>query len=417
MTRRTREKAQRGRSLVGERYTVDVGPVAHGGHCVARHEGRVVFVRHSLPGERVVAQVTEGDEGSKFLRADAVEILSGSADRVEPPCPFSGPGRCGGCDFQHVALPTQRELKAAVVREQLQRLAKIDVDVSVEAVPGDEQGLGWRTRVQFAVDRQGYAGLRKYRSREVVRVDHCPISHPELPAVTDRRWADAQTVEAIRSSTGEGLLIETTPREMYVEGPEVLHERAAGRVFEVTGSGFWQVHPGAAEALLEAVVSAVEPRPGEAAADLYSGVGLFSASLAERVGRSGRVVAVESDVTAVEDAARNLAGLPQVEVATGRVEQALREGVVGQRCDVVVLDPPRVGAKREVVEAVVSLDPRAVAYVACDPGALARDVAIFAENGYRLTSLRAFDIFPMTHHVECVALLVPAGAGKPDPHA
>ena len=402
---------------MGERYTVDVGPVAHGGHCVARHEGRVVFVRHTLPGERVVAQVTEGDEGSKFLRADAVEILSGSADRVEPPCPFSGPGRCGGCDFQHVALPTQRELKAAVVREQLQRLAKIDVDVSVEAVPGDEEGLGWRTRVQFAVDRQGYAGLRKYRSREVVRVDHCPISHPELPAVTDRRWADAQTVEAIRSSTGEGLLIETTPREMYVEGPEVLHERAAGRVFEVTGSGFWQVHPGAAEALLEAVVSAVDPRPGEAAADLYSGVGLFSASLAERVGRSGRVVAVESDVTAVEDAARNLAGLPQVEVATGRVEQALREGVVGQRCDVVVLDPPRVGAKREVVEAVVSLDPRAVAYVACDPGALARDVAIFAEHGYRLASLRAFDIFPMTHHVECVALLVPAGAGRPDPDA
>jgi tRNA/tmRNA/rRNA uracil-C5-methylase (TrmA/RlmC/RlmD family) len=417
MRRRTREKAPRGRSLVGERYTVDVGPVAHGGHCVARHEGRVVFVRHTLPGERVVAQVTEGDEGSKFLRADAVEVLEASGARVEPRCPFSGPGRCGGCDFQHVALPTQRGLKAAVVREQLQRLAKIDVDVSVEAVPGDEEGLGWRTRVQFAVDRQGYAGLRKYRSREVVRVDHCPISHPELPAVTDRRWADAQTVEAIRSSTGEGLLIETTPREMYVEGPEVLHERAAGRVFEVTGSGFWQVHPGAAEALLEAVVSAVDPRPGEAAADLYSGVGLFSASLAERVGRSGRVVAVESDVTAVEDAARNLADLPQVEVATGRVEQALREGVVGQRCDVVVLDPPRVGARREVVEAVVALDPRAVAYVACDPGALARDVAIFAEHGYRLASLRAFDIFPMTHHVECVALMVPAVAGRPDPHA
>ena len=398
MRRRTREKAPRGRSLVGERYTVDVGPVAHGGHCVARHEGRVVFVRHTLPGERVVAQVTEGDEGSKFLRADAVEVLEASGARVEPRCPFSGPGRCGGCDFQHVALPTQRELKAA------------DVDVSVEAVPGDEEGLGWRTRVQFAVDRQGNAGLRKYRSREVVRVDHCPISHPELPAVTDRRWADAQTVEAIRSSTGEGLLIETTPREMYVEGPEVLHERAAGRVFEVTGSGFWQVHPGAAEALLEAVVSAVDPRPGEAAADLYSGVGLFSASLAERVGRSGRVVAVESDVTAVEDAARNLADLPQVEVATGRVEQALREGVVGQRCDVVVLDPPRVGAKREVVEAVVALDLRAVAYVACDPGALARDVAI-----YRLASLRAFDPFPITHHVECFALLVLAGAGRPAP--
>jgi len=415
--RRTREKAPRGRSLVGERYTVEVGPVAHGGHCVARHEGRVVFVRHTLPGERVVAQVTEGDEGSKFLRADAVEVLAASDARVEPRCPFSGPGRCGGCDFQHVALPVQRELKAAVVREQLQRLAKIDVDVTVQAVPGDREGLAWRTRVQFAVDGQGYAGLRKYRSREVVRVDHCPISHPELPPVADRRWADAETVETIRSSTGEGLLIETTPREMYVEGPEVLHESVAGRVFEVTGSGFWQVHPGAAEALLEAVVSALDPKPGEVAVDLYSGVGLFSATLAERVGRAGRVVAVESDVTATEDAARNLAALPQVEVVTGRVEQALRRGSAGHRCDVVVLDPPRVGAKREVVEAVVALTPRAVAYVACDPGALARDVAIFAEHGYRLASLRAFDIFPMTHHVECVALLAPSGADRTDDEA
>jgi tRNA/tmRNA/rRNA uracil-C5-methylase (TrmA/RlmC/RlmD family) len=196
---------------------------------------------------------------------------------------------------------------------------------------------------------------------------------------------------------------------MYVEGSEVLHEKAAGRMFEVTGSGFWQVHPGAAEALLAAVVEGLDPQPGEAAADLYSGVGLFSATLAERVGPNGRVVAVESDAIAVADAARNLADLPQVEAVVDRVERALRRGTVGQQCDLVVLDPPRVGAKREVVEAVVALAPRAVAYVACDPGALARDVAIFAEHGYRLTSLRAFDIFPMTHHVECVAVLEPAG--------
>jgi tRNA/tmRNA/rRNA uracil-C5-methylase (TrmA/RlmC/RlmD family) len=402
---RPRERVPRGRSLVGQRYTVDIGPVAHGGHCVARHEGRVVFVRHTLPGERVVVQVTEGDEGSKFLRADAVEVLSASTDRVAPPCPFSGPDRCGGCDFQHVRLPAQREMKAAVVHEQLQRLAELDVDVLVEAVPGDHDGLGWRTRVQFAVGQDGRAGLRKYRSHELVHVDHCPISHPDLPPVTDRTWKGAEAVEAIRSSTGEQLLIELTKRDMYVEGPEVLHEVAAGRAFEVTGSGFWQVHPGAAEALLGEVMAGLDPQPGETAADLYSGVGLFTASLAERVGVTGRVVAVESDVTAVEDAARNLTDLPQVETVTARVEQALRRGAVGRHCDLVVLDPPRVGAKRDVVDGVAALTPRAVAYVACDPGALARDVAIFAEHGYRLASLRAFDIFPMTHHVECVALL------------
>ncbi|HSJ19932.1 MAG TPA: class I SAM-dependent RNA methyltransferase [Nocardioidaceae bacterium] len=405
---RGRARTPRGRSLVGERYTLDVGPVAHGGHCVARHEGRVVFVRHALPGERVVVRVTEGEERSRFLRADAVEVLTASPDRVEPRCPLSGPGRCGGCDFQHVRLSAQRDLKAAVVREQLQRLAGLDVEVTVEAVPGDDEGLGWRTRVQLAVDAEGHAGLRRHRSREVVRIDHCPISHPDLPRALSRTWPGAETVEAIRSSTGEQLLIEERRRDVYVEGTEVLHEEVAGRIFEVTGSGFWQVHPGAADALTSAVLSGLDPRPGERALDLYSGVGLFSAFLAERVGPEGTVVAVESDAVAVVDAARNLDDLPQVQAAVERVERALSGGLAGDGCDVVVLDPPRVGARREVVEAVVDLRPRAVAYVACDPGAFARDVAIFAEHGYRLGSLRAFDIFPMTHHVECVGVLLPA---------
>ncbi len=395
----------KGRSLVGERYTVDVGPVAHGGHFVARHEGRVVFVRHTLPGERVVVEVTEGDEGSKFLRGDAVEILTSSGDRVAPPCPFSGPGRCGGCDFQHVAVPAQRALKAAVVREQLQRLARIDVDVEVEAVPGDQDGLGWRTRVQFAVRRDGRPGLRRHRSNAVEHVDHCLIAHPDLPPVLDRVWPGAEGVEAIVSMTGERLRVETLPDMLRFDGPEVLHEEVAGRGFEVSGSGFWQVHPGAAGVLTQAVLDALRPAPGERALDLYSGVGLFSAFLAERVGPEGSVLAVESDPVAVSDAERNLADLPQVEAVVDRVERALRRGSVGERCDVVVLDPPRVGAKREVVEGVVALAPRTVAYVACDPGALARDVAIFAEHGYRLESLRAFDIFPMTSHVECVALM------------
>jgi tRNA/tmRNA/rRNA uracil-C5-methylase (TrmA/RlmC/RlmD family) len=275
-------------------------------------------------------------------------------------------------------------------------------------VPGDDEGLAWRTRVQLAVDTEGHAGLRRHRSREVVRIDHCPISHPGLPSALDRTWPGAEAVEVIRSSTGEQLLIEERRRDVYVEGPEVLHEEVAGRTFEVTGSGFWQVHPGAAEVLTAAVLSGIDPRPGERALDLYSGVGLFSAFLAGRVGPEGTVVAVESDEVAVADAARNLGDLPQVQPVVDRVERALRRGLAGDRCDVVVLDPPRVGARREVVEAVVALAPRAVAYVACDPGAFARDVAIFVEHGYRLASLRAFDIFPMTHHVECVGVLLPA---------
>ncbi|MGZ5418700.1 MAG: class I SAM-dependent RNA methyltransferase [Nocardioides sp.] len=390
---------------MGERYDVEVGPVAHGGHCVARHDGRVIFVRHTLPGERVTVRITDGDEESRFLRGDAVVVLEASPDRVAPPCPYSGPGLCGGCDFQHVDLAAQRGLKASVVREQLQRLAGLDVPVIVEAVPGDTAGLGWRTRLQFAVDPSGRAGLRKHHSHEIVPVDTCPIGHPGLPEVGTQSWPGASAVEAIVSAAGEQLRIVDERGRTSHDGPRIVHEHAAGRDWEVTGSAFWQVHPGAGDTLVDAVLTALAPRPGEHAADLYSGVGLFSAALADRVGESGRVVAVEGDRTAVADAERNLGDLPQVEHLVDRVDRALADGSLGGDIDLVVLDPPRTGAKRKVVNAVADLEPRAVAYVACDPAALARDVAIFAERGYRLSGLRAFDIFPMTHHVECVALL------------
>ena len=411
--RRPRRKAPaKGPDLAGRRFTVETGNIGHGGFVVARHEGVVVFVRHALPGERVVAEVTEGREGDRFLRADAVEVLDASPDRVPPPCPFAGPGRCGGCDFQHVALPAQRGLKAAVVAEQLRRLAGLDVDVTVEEVPGAVDGLGWRTRVQWAVAR-GTLGLRKHRSHDVVPVDRCRIAHPAIAdAPPSPDGVEHVTgVETIVASDGETLtLLTTRDGRTFADGPTVLHEQAAGRTFEVTGSGFWQVHPGAADTLVAAVLEGLDPRPGERAADLYSGVGLFSAALAERVGTGGHVVAVESDEAAVDDAQQNLSDLHQVAVLADRVDRALAADLVGPR-DLVVLDPPRNGARRDVVEGIVALAPRAVAYVACDPAALARDVAIFAEHGYALTSLRAFDLFPMTHHVECVAVLSRRRAG------
>jgi tRNA/tmRNA/rRNA uracil-C5-methylase (TrmA/RlmC/RlmD family) len=372
---------------------------------VARHEGVVIFVRHALPGERVVVEVTEGQEGDRFLRADAIEIVERSPHRVTPPCPYARPGLCGGCDFQHVSLGFQRRLKADVVSEQLQRLAGLSVDVVVEPVTGDAGGLDWRTRVQWAIAHDGTPGLRKHRSHDVVPIDLCRIAHPGLPPVTGSQWPDASSVEALVSSTGEQLrLVTTRDGATFADGPPALHEQALDRDWRVTGSGFWQVHPGAAEALVAAVLDGLDPQPGERAADLYSGVGLFSAALAGRVGTSGHVVAVESDQVAVEDAAANLADLPQVEPVADRVDRALRRGTVGP-VDLVVLDPPRTGAKRDVVSAIAEREPRAVAYVACDPAALARDVGIFAEHGYAMRSLRAFDLFPMTHHVECVAVL------------
>lgn len=386
-------------TVIGELVEVEVGPIAHGGHCVARLDGRVVFVRHSLPGERVRARITEGGETSRFLRADAVEVLVAAAGRVPSRCEYAGPGGCGGCDFQHVDLATQRALLGEVVSEQLRRLAGIERDVRVEA-PDDGDGLGWRTRVGFAVDEQGRTGLRRYRSHDVIAVDRCPIAHPSLPYVADQRW-QAQRVEAVTSSAGDAVVLADGET---VRGRRHVRERVAEREFRVTGSGFWQVHPRAAGCLTDAVLDLADVRPGERVADLYSGVGLFTAFLAQRVGGTGSVVSVESDAGAVRDARRNLHDLRQATIVSDRVESALRTGRVGE-VDLVVLDPPRTGAKARVVREIAARTPSRVVYVACDPAALARDVATFAEHGYRLDVLRALDLFPMTHHVECVALL------------
>jgi tRNA/tmRNA/rRNA uracil-C5-methylase (TrmA/RlmC/RlmD family) len=399
--------------VVGSSFVVRVGAVAHGGFCVARHEGRVIFVRHTLPGELVRVSVTEGKANSSYWRADAVEVVEPADGRVEPPCPWAGPGRCGGCDWQHVTLEVQRELKAAVVREQLARLAKLDVDVVVEEVPGDSAGLDWRTRVTYAVSDTGQAGLRQHRSHHVVPIDECRIAHPLVRDVplSGNRWPGGSTVDVSASpATGDCLVLVDGKRDAsFSSTPQdesAVYEEVGGRSFRVTGGGFWQVHPGAAHVLRSAVLDALQPEAGDTAADLYGGAGLFADALAERVGPGGRVTLVESDRVAVADARHNLRDRDVVRIERGRVDHVLRRRGFLRRADLVVLDPPRSGAGRAVVDLVARLEPRRIAYVACDPAALARDLRFFAERGYALANLRAFDLFPMTHHIECVAMLV-----------
>ncbi|GAB3323417.1 TRAM domain-containing protein [Geodermatophilus aquaeductus] len=425
-------RPDRGGGWTGREFEVTVGPVAHGGHCVARHEGRVVFVRHALPGERVVVRVTE-DRQPGYCRADAVEVLEASPDRVERPCPYSGPGRCGGCDWQHVSWEGQRRLKADVVREQLTRLGGLDdgdpllTGLDVEPLPGGP--LRWRSRARFAVDRTGAPGLRRHRSHDVVLLDDCPITvEPAAQAVLARRWPGAGAVDVAVDSAGTVTTtrldrrgVPTSTRVLRA-GEDVPGEadgragrRAAGRDWEVEGTGFWQVHDSAADALVAAVAGAAAVRPGESVLDLYAGAGLFGGALAPAVGESGRVVCVESDAEACAAAEANLAGLPQAEVWQGEVDAEGLTGLLeelGGTPDVVVLDPPRAGAGPAVSRVLAGTGARAVVYVACDPASLGRDVAAFAAAGYRLAALRAFDAFPMTAHVECVALLVPGDAGR-----
>lgn len=373
--------------------------VAHGGYVVGHADGKVLFVTGGLPGELVLAEVTE--TGSRFDRAKVVRVLEPSAGRVAPPCPVAD--RCGGCDWQHADQATQLALKGAVVAEQLERLAGIAWGGEVEAAPG---GLtGWRTRVRYAVDGAGRVGFRGRRSHEVVPLPDqgCLIAAPG-PSVAELGRV-AQVGRDLEVTVADDRTAVAVADGTRREAP--VRERVRGRTFEVEAGGFWQVHPHSAEILTGAVLDGLRPSVGERALDLYCGVGLFAGALVD----AGCVVlGAELSRGAVLLARRNV---PEATFVAGALERGHRD--LPDWADLVVLDPPRKGAGAGVVRAIVERRPRAVAYVACDPAALARDLATFAGMGYAATSIRAFDLFPMTHHVECVAILHPrpVGAGQP----
>jgi tRNA/tmRNA/rRNA uracil-C5-methylase (TrmA/RlmC/RlmD family) len=405
---------------------LEVGAIAAGGGCVARvPDGRVVFVRHCLPGERVRARITS--EASSFLRADAIEVLVPSPDRVEPACPHAGPGRCGGCDFQHVDLPAQRRLKEDLVAEQLSRLAGLDLRVEVEEVDGAPGGLGWRTRVAFAVGPEGEIGLHRHRSHDIEPIDHCPIATVGVNGadVSSVTWRGARQVEVFASPDGgvPVVLVETGKDRLdglpeidvgiawkgrTLRAPDHVDIDVAGNHFGVRAGVFWQVHPAAGPVLTQTVLDGLGAGPGDRIADLYAGAGLFTVALARVVGSSGTVVAVERSGPAVADLKRNTAGLRQVEIVRADVTPALVSRRLA-RPDLVVLDPARAGAGRAVLAALVGLDPppRRIAYVSCEPAPFARDLRVTLDAGWTLRSLRAFDLFPMTEHVELVGILEP----------
>ena len=405
---------------------VEVGPVAHGGHCVARHEGRVIFVRHALPGERVRVRLVQAGEKDRFWRGDAVEVLEASPDRVAAAWPEAGPGGVGGGELSHVALPAQRAWKGTVVAEQLARIAGLDRDVMVEAAPGDDErgGLGWRTRIDLVADDEGRAGMLGHRSHDVHALRSMPLATEGVAelarteGVFSRRWRPGSRLELVAPAGGAPglLLVDGVPGHLGVPDQRPNARRSVVETVEVGGreysyrvaaDGFWQVHREAPGLLASAVLDAVGDVDGGRVVDLFSGAGLFSAPLADAVGAAGRVVTVEGDERAVRDARRALHEASHVELHVGDVAQVLASGEHGASggADVVVLDPPRAGAGRRVLDAVVALAPRRVVHVACDPASLARDVGLLGEAGYVLSGLRAFDLFPMTHHVECVAVL------------
>jgi tRNA/tmRNA/rRNA uracil-C5-methylase (TrmA/RlmC/RlmD family) len=428
----SRPETNDGPYQVGQEIEVAIEDVAQGGSCVARPAGLpVIFVRHALPGERVLARVTEVT--AKFARADAVEVRQASKDRVQAPCEHARPGGCGGCDWQHASLPAQRALKAAVITQQLARLAGIEREVTVEPLPGESPapGLGWRTRVQFAVDRDGVAGLRGHRSHEIIEIGDCLIAHQGVRDldIPGDEWTGATMVEAVvggaqttenfavtvvegdgkpqgKGGRGARRGVPARAKRTLVEGRPFLAESAAGRIWQVSADGFWQVHPAAADTLASAVVEALAPQSGDTVLDLYCGAGLFAGAVAPLIGEDGAVTGVESDAAAVKNAKQNLSDCPQATFMKADVAQAAAAGDLPS-ARLVIADPPRSGLAREVIAYLTAEDAAAgrFAYVSCDPATLARDLALLIVGGWHLENLRAFDAFPMTHHVECVATL------------
>ncbi|HET9254162.1 MAG TPA: class I SAM-dependent RNA methyltransferase, partial [Pseudonocardiaceae bacterium] len=295
-------------------------------------------------------------------------------------------------------------LKAAVVAEQLRRIAGVDIPVTVRELPGGP--LGWRSRTRLAVDEMGHPGFRVHRSHAVLPVPACPLTAPgSLDPVLARRWGPGGDLEVVTDDAGQLHLAWLRPgrpaAQLRGTGRAVWH--AAGRRWELSAHGFWQVHPSAADALAALVGEWAAAPLGGTTWDLYGGVGLFASVLAAQVGPAGSVTVVEASRQAAADGAAALADLEQVSFVTGQVEHVLDR--LPAAPDVVVLDPPRRGVGREVAAAVVGAGPARIVHVACDPAALARDIAAYLKGSYRLLAIRALDAFPMTHHVECVAAL------------
>jgi len=386
----------------GDLVQVTIEKVAHGGHFIARHDGAVIFVRHAIPGENCTIQITS--TGSSFNRADVVSVEAPSEFRVEAPCSFANRNGCGGCDFQHISVEHQRTLKSDVIAEQFSRIAKMEMRIVVEEVG---ESTHWRTRAIATTDRNGKLGFYKSRSHSIAPVTDCIIcvEGMDFREIASRDLKGDVRVEISASNTGERTIALAPTRgeekARLTEGPAVLHENVLGRSLEVSQESFWQSHKKAPEVLTQVVLEFAQVKTGEHVLDLYGGVGLFSAAILEAVGPTGHVDLIEGSKVATADAARNFASLSNITIATGDVAKLLPRITAA---DVVVLDPPRDGAGKEAIAHIARLAPRAIVYVACDPAALARDTAYLADHSYLLVKVRAFDLFPMTHHIECVAL-------------
>jgi tRNA/tmRNA/rRNA uracil-C5-methylase (TrmA/RlmC/RlmD family) len=389
-----------------EHLTLTVGAPANGGSCVARHDGRVVFVRYALPGERVRVRVT-ADRGS-YWHAETIEVIEPSADRIASLCPIAGVDGAGCCDLAFVEPAAGRALKAEVVSNQLARLGNYQWDDAVAPV-STAGPTGWRTRIRLDVGADGRAGFHRYHSDELVADLNCGQLPAEMiDGLTDVAWPPGAHLHVVIDDDGQRHVARTVRHGRrnstdVVEGNYQGVQRAGRHSWQVPVTAFWQAHRDAARAYSDLVGEWACPDPGMTAWDLYGGAGVFAAVLGDAVGESGQVVSVDSSRAATRSARATLADLPQVNVITDSVRRALAAQRGG--ADVAVLDPPRGGAGREVIDLLAAAEVPRIIHIGCEAASFARDIGLYQHHGYAVDKISVFDSFPLTHHVECVAQL------------
>ncbi len=422
--------------------------LSHAAEGIGRHAGRAIFVPFALPGETVRVEIVE--EKKNFARAQLVEILTPSPERVAPRCPhhFSletplspvfdggdaspeaqrsgeGPGvrgACGGCHLQHLTYPAQLKFKQQTVVEQLTRIGSF-ADPPVRPTLPSPAPFNYRNHVQFSLTLDGQLGFRAANSRRIVPVRECHLLHPALvelfPRIQIETTPDLERLTLRAGAEDEALVIfesEGDAPEIEIDlpvsaallrpdgttltlaGGDYLVETVRGRAFKISAGSFFQVNTPVAEQIIEMVLNGLALRGGETVLDLYCGVGLFTAFISPL---AARVIGVEAYAPAVGDAAENLNEFDNVEIYEALAEDVLPS--LGIAFDAVVLDPPRSGVAPEVVEALAASSASRIIYVSCDPATLARDAKRLAAGGYALDWVQPLDMFPQTYHVECVA--------------
>lgn len=394
--------------------TLTATAAANGGSCVARHEGRVVFVRYALPGETVRARLV-GGKGS-YWNAEVVEVLEPAPDRVDSLCPIAGVDGAGCCDLAFAEPSAARRIKGAVVANQLSRLGNyhwVDESEATAEPVGDGDATGWRTRVRLATSGDGRAGFHRYHSAELVhRLDCAQLPAGMLDGVSETQWPAEAAVHVVVDDDGKRhTVVAGRGRKTTVtEGDYETVQRVAGRTWWVPATAFWQAHRDAPALYSDLVSRWANVEPGMSAWDLYGGAGVFAAALAQAVGPEGSVLTVDTSRGASRAARSALADLGNVSVVTDSVRRAL----AGQRerADVAVLDPPRTGAGRDVIDLLAAAEVPRIVHIGCEAASFARDVGLYRGHGYEVEQLTVYDSFPLTHHVECVAALRRAPGGR-----